>query len=140
MDTEVLAKFECRAELNRLGGEKPILMFSFYNDKGKYIGDIDCFQRLVISRGIIPEAKDDDNVCSIGKSLENGKWYGWSHRAIYGFVIGDKVKEGDCCASSGWTEEYLKTHPDPCVLPVGFEAKTEEDCKKMAVAFANSVS
>ena len=25
----------------------------------------------------------------------DGKWYGWSHRAVYGFGIGDKIKEGD---------------------------------------------
>lgn len=31
---------------------------------------------------------------SLGKS-DDGKYYGWSHRAIYGFEIGDKVKKGD---------------------------------------------
>ena len=25
----------------------------------------------------------------------DGKWYGWSHRAVYGFGVGDKVKKGD---------------------------------------------
>lgn len=140
MDTEVLEKFECRVENVKCGDDKPTLMFSFYNKEGKYIGSIDNFKRLVIKRGIFPEAFSDHSVCSIGKSIKDGKWYGWSHRAIYGFKIGDKVKEGDCCASSGWTEEYLKDHSDEQVLSVGFEAKTEEDCKKMAMAFASSVS
>lgn len=31
-----------------------------------------------------------------GKSEKDGKWYGWSHRAIYGFEIGSHVKIGDC--------------------------------------------
>ncbi len=26
-----------------------------------------------------------------GQSKYNGKWYGWSHRAIHGFKVGDKV-------------------------------------------------
>ena len=139
MNTKVIKKFECRAELSSICGDEPILMFSFYNDKGKYIGDMESFETLIIKRKIFPETFDDNNVCSIGKS-EDGKWYGWSHRAIYGFKIGDTVKDGDCCATSGWTDEYLKDHPDDKPLPVGFEAKTEEDCKKMAIAFASNVS
>jgi hypothetical protein len=31
---------------------------------------------------------------SVGKGSD-GKWYGWSHRAVWGFGIGDKVKKGD---------------------------------------------
>ena len=140
MKTIVKKSFECRAELNSFDDtDDPILMFSFYNEKGKYIGDIKSFEYLVIKRGIFPETYNDNKVCSIGKS-KDGKWYGWSHRAIYGFQIGDIVKEGDCCTSSGWTEEYLKDHPDDKPLPVGFEAKSEYDCKKMAIAFASSVS
>lgn len=140
MDTKVIQKFECRAEDVCVEDDKPILMFSFYNHKGKYIGDIDNFTNIVVKKGIFPEVFDDNKVCSIGKSEKDGKWYGWSHRAIYGFQIGDTVKKGDCCAESGWTKEYLKTHPDLYVLPIGFIAKTEEGCKKMAIAFANSVS
>lgn len=62
---------------------------------------------------------------SIGWSEKEQKFYGWSHRAIYGFKIGDVVKKGHC------GEEYLG---------VGFKAKTKEDCMKMAVAFSKSVS
>ena len=140
MNTKVIASFECRKEMNSCGGDKPIEMYSFYNKEGKYIGNIDDFQRLVIEKGIEPETYDNNGVCSIGKSTKDGKLYGWSHRAIYGFKIGDTVKEGDCCALSGWTDEYLKDHPDDKPLPIGFKAKTEEDCKKMAIAFASSVS
>ncbi len=57
-----------------------------------------------------------------------------------GFGIGDVVKEGDCTNSSGWTEEYLIQHPEcSLALPVGFEAKTLKDAKRMAIAFAESV-
>lgn len=32
----------------------------------------------------------------VGFSLKDGKWYGWSHRAIYGFKIGSTCNKGDC--------------------------------------------
>jgi len=140
MDTKIIATFECRKESNSMGSDMPVTMYCFYNKDNKYIGIVEDFKRLVIEKGIEPEAMDNNKVCSIGRSTKDGKWYGWSHRAIYGFQIGDKVKNGDCCASSGWTDEYLKDHPDDKPLPVGFEAKTEADCKKMAIAFASSVS
>lgn len=41
---------------------------------------------------------------------------------------------------SGWTEDYLIAHPeDDISLPVGFTAKTIDDAKQMAMAFAESV-
>jgi len=32
----------------------------------------------------------------VGFSPKDKKWYGWSHRAIYGFEIGSTCKKGDC--------------------------------------------
>ena len=120
--------------------QQPCEMESFYSKDGGYIGRWDDFEKLVMKRGINPEkANVRDNVCSIGKSRHDGKWYGWSHRAIYGFSIGDTVKEGDCCAMCGTLEEFRTSENDKS-LPVGFVAKTEEDCKRMAIAFADSVS
>jgi hypothetical protein len=123
--------------------ENPTLMVSVYTEQGDYIGSFDNMTMGLLSKyGILPEkAEPSNNVCSIGKSLKNGKWYGWSHRAICGFSIGDTVKDGDCCASPGVTDEYLKDHPEADLsLPIGFVAKTEEDCKRMAIAFADNVS
>ena len=124
---------------------EPIWMATAFNSKGEYIGDLDWLQRL-IKKGIIPEVisskkKNKDQPCSIGRSVLDGKWYGWSHRAIHGFEVGDKVKKGDCCASSGLIDSYLKKHPELDVsLPVGFVAKKIKDTKRMAIAFADSVS
>ena len=54
---------------------------------------------------------------------------------------GDVVEEGDCAASSGWIPEYLAEHPEEDrSLPVGFIAKSLADCKRMAIAFTDSVS
>ncbi len=128
-----------------------VSMISAFTPKEEYIGDIDWAIKLH-EKGIIPEVmpqkKGNKKVnggagctCSIGFCEKENKWYGWSHRAMFGFGIGDKVKKGDCTNSSGWTEEYLKDHPEEDYsLPVGFEAKTIKDAKKMASAFADSVS
>ena len=63
---------------------------------GSYIGDLKTAQRLD-EMGITPErAKPDHNVASIGISDIDGKHYGWSHRAIWGFKPGDAIKKGDC--------------------------------------------
>lgn len=123
-------------------GCENFLIKSAYTPNGDYIGDPKTAYRLVRKRGIQPEkASEQHNVCSIGFSPSEQKWYGWSHRAIYGFGIGDVVKEGDCTALSGWTAEYLAEHPEEDrSLPVGFTAKTLEDARRMAVAFAECVS
>lgn len=97
----------------------------------------------LLQQGIrdVQKSQDNHKVCSIGFHPEKQKWYGWSHRAMYGFGVGDVVSEGDCCASSGWTEEYLKEHPEEDIsLPIGFKAYTLRDAKCMAMAFAESIS
>jgi len=117
-------------------------MTSAYTHGGLYIGESKMAYILCKKKGIKPElSAPKHNVCSIGFSQTEQKWYGWSHRAIYGFSVGDEVKEGDCCAVSGWVEDYLEEHPEEDKsLPIGFKAETLEDAKKMAVAFAESVS
>ena len=128
-----------------------LVMKSAYTvPEGHYIGNSRWAHRLIVKRGIKPQPRkpacpdannDRGRICSIGFSEQAQKWYGWSHRAIYGFKVGDVVKKGDCTAISGWTDEYLKEHPEEdSSLPVGFVAKTLEDCKLMAIAFAESVS
>ena len=113
-----------------------------YTLAGQYIGTPDVAAFLCGKRGIAPETiTPNGKVCCIGFSGRDQKWYGWSHRAIYGFKIGDVAAEGDCVCSSGWTDAYLAEHPeDDLSLPVGFEAKTLDDAKRMAIAFAESVS
>lgn len=133
--------YELRKELTKFGGDKAIPMLSAYNLNGDYIGNAKTAYFLCRKKGIKPElAGHNGKVCCIGFCKKEQKWYGWSHRAIFGFGIGDIVKEGDCTASSGWTEECLKEHPDwNLSLPVGFEANTLDDAKRMAIAFADSV-
>ena len=37
------------------------------------------------------------------------KWYGWSHRAIFGFGISSKVKVGDCGFEPGNKKEFIES-------------------------------
>ena len=50
----------------------------------------------------------------IGFNPEEQKWYGWSHRAIFGFGIGSKVKKGDCAYTADSVDELFDsvTVPD----------------------------
>ncbi len=136
------AGYEVRTEEVTYSGNEPFISKTAYTLSGDYIGRSVWAHRLVIKRGIIPEKiSPSDNVCSIGFCENEQKWYGWSHRAIYGFGVGDTVKEGDCTASSGWIDEYLEEHPEKDrSLSVGFTAQSLNDAKTMAIAFADSVS
>jgi len=126
---------------NFISQPSDVIVKTAYTVTGDYIGDPKSAHYLIVKKGIKPEKISPDmNVCSIGFCEKEQKWYGWSHRAIFGFGIGDKVSEGDCTASSGWTDEYLREHPEEDTsLPTGFTAWDLEDCKKMAIAFAHSV-
>ena len=113
-----------------------------YTPNGDLIGDPKLAKFICDKMGIKPEKADSSHkVCSIGFSEKEKKWYGWSHRAIHGFKIGDVVDSKDhLCATSGWTDDYLKEHPEEDLsLPVGFVARTIDDCKRMAIAFADAV-
>ncbi len=136
--------YEVRAEEVWLDGDDDgkVVMRSAYTLSGAYIGDSVWAHRLIVQRGIMPELRSPKHsVCSIGFSEAEQKWYGWSHRALYGFGIGSVAKKGDVVTMPGLTEEYLKEHPEEDKsLSIGFEAKTLDDAKRMAIAFAEGVS
>lgn len=80
---------------------------SAYNATGAYIGD-ESFAKELERRGIIPElAHPDNKVCSVGFCEKEQKWYGWSHRAIFGFGIGSEVKKGDCAYIPANKEDFI---------------------------------
>ncbi len=69
------------------------------------------------------KTKEHHTVHSIGKAEADGKWYGWSHRAIAGFGVGDTVKADTCGNTQG---EYV--------------IKTDDQAKETAINFANDVA
>jgi len=46
----------------------------------------------------------------VGFSPKEGKWYGWSHRAIFGFEIGSTCKKGNCHYTASTPEEMIDDH------------------------------
>ena len=104
-------------EIEVVPGE-PKMTAAFSLKDGGYIGLEDDAKRLE-ERGIVPELREPDHgACSIGFCEKEQKWYGWSHRAMYGFGLGSEVKHGDCayvpkdmddarrCAIEFWTEDH----------------------------------
>jgi len=125
LSTEARNGMSYRREIWSMGGNDPVEMEAVYNAHGVYVGD-KATADFLADKGILPEPRTEhSSVCSIGFSHKDQKWYGWSHRAIHGFAIGDVVKDGDCACEG---------------LPVGFEAKTLDEAKQIAMAFAASVS
>jgi hypothetical protein len=66
-----------------------------YTPEGYYIGESRWAYRLVKRKGLTDlQPRREHAVCSLGFSEAEQKWYGWSHRAIYGFGVGAVCKEG----------------------------------------------
>lgn len=78
-------------------------------------------QKFLEKHGI--ETKD----FGFGYSEKEEKWYGWTHRGIYGFKVGDVVKEEDVVVGTDG-------------IKVGFKAKTLDDCKRLAKAYSKALS
>lgn len=63
-----------------------------FTPSGDHIGGPDMVKHLITLRGIAPEKRRrESSTCSIGYSKRRKAYYGWSHRAICGFRIGDKI-------------------------------------------------
>lgn len=112
-----------------------------FNKKGDYVfpkdGNSKCCLHQEYDKGLLRFFAEHgitkimsaygNEVPSLGYSASEKKWYGWSHRAIYGFKVGDKIKKGTC----GY-EEMKKRG----LLNI----KTEEQAKEVAKIFAEDVS
>lgn len=117
---------------SEFGGDGDLEMVNCYSaDSGHWIGDAKMARFLCIKRGLVNVQKANPKhcVCSIGFNKSEQKWYGWSHRAICGFGVGDMIFEenyGD--DTTIFTEHGIK--------PV----KNMVDAKVAAVNFAAYVS
>jgi hypothetical protein len=89
---------------------EPLEMSVAYNHKGDYIGNPKEAYYLCVKRGILPEPIDGSQICSIGYCKKDRKWYGWSHRALFGFKTGSKVKIGDCGFTPSNREEFIEAY------------------------------
>lgn len=76
----------------------------------------------------------DELTHGIGFSPKDKKWYGWSHRAIYGFSIGSECKKGDCHYIGSDLKEQEEAAilfwSDECHLDVKSNGVIEDDGEK----------
>ena len=119
---------------------------------GSYIGTpFDVF-KFVTYFGIkdFYRSHPDNKVASIGFAPEKERWYGWSHRAIYSFGIGDKIKYNDdlLILSHGWIEgcpeyeeekkqiQYVKSMFKEGILKI----ENLQQARFLAIRFADSIA
>ena len=104
---EVLTHFEDKPKGHTF------VMKTAYTPSGDYIGNPKDAYRLCKKRGIVPELIDSNHsVCSIGFCEKEQKWYGWSHRAIYGFTNNSTCEIGSCHYQPDNKEDFIKD----CIL------------------------
>ena len=66
---------------------------------------------MYLKKGIteqLQSSSESGNTVSMGFNPEENKWYGWSHRAIYGFTIRSKCEIGNCHYRAANKEDYAK--------------------------------
>lgn len=97
------------------------------NKGGNYIGDPSMAEALCGKHGIAPECRDPDVACAFGWSEKKQKYFGWSHRALVGFSIGDKVFDADC-------DEGL-----PFIERGKVDIKDKDDARLAAMRFAEYI-
>lgn len=67
---------------------------------------------FLLKKGITEQIQDgygEPKVSCIGFNTVEQKWYGWSHRAIFGFRIGSLCKIGDCGFNPSNEEEFSES-------------------------------
>ena len=104
---EVKNKMTLDKCLINLVNEQQHHVMVYHNDE--YVGDLRWAYDL-IKRGIYdPKPLGKGGTCCYGKSDLDGKWYGWSHRAMYGFTVGSTVKKGDCAYFPKNEDDYMES-------------------------------
>jgi len=114
------------------GGNGKLEMLNAYNENGDWIGDSKTAKHLSDKFKIkqFEKVSPKHSVCSIGYSPTSKKWYGWSHRAICGFKIGDKL----------FDEYFSNDDKTPFIKHGSKDIKTLEDAKLAASRFSRYVS
>ncbi len=93
---------------------------------GSYIGEKNTMKNL-LKIGVTEkiQSRIGASISVIGFNPTKKKWYGWSHRAILGFGIGDK--------------SFQEPKTDSIPYKNGPKITTLAEAKKSALAFSNSV-
>jgi len=79
------------------GSPEMTLTIAYALDGGQ-IGELERAEYLITERGILPERREREGpseTANVGFCEREQKWYGWSHRAICSFGIGDRLFDDD---------------------------------------------
>lgn len=68
--------------------------------------DLEYLFKKGITEQIQNHNNNKENTANIGFNPVEQKWYGWSHRAIFGFGIGSECKKGNCCYEPANKEDF----------------------------------
>lgn len=90
------------SEEDAAGGSDMVMRSAFTTDGGHYVGSPKWAYMIFRTKGLSdvqpsrPVGDIDANggfgyTCSVGYSRLEEKWFGWSHRAMYGFGVGSNV-------------------------------------------------
>ena len=146
--------FDLVEEEWRLAGTDPTVMEVYRTKDGAFIecrhrGKRPNLIKHIARLGIWAEpGTQGSDICTIGKSDVDGRWYGWSHRAIQSFGLGDKIFEerfnsSKMCRSCK-KGEACEGRPCPSSIPFREHGrrtvKTDADAKQAATNFANYIS
>ena len=97
-----------------------IIVKSAYTPNGDYIGNSEVAHFLCVKKGIKPEkiSPSNNKVCSIGFCEAEQKWYGWSHRAIFGFGLEKANQEIESWGEAS-TRQSVRPRGDSSVSATG---------------------
>lgn len=113
------------------GGNNLEMVNCYAQENGHWISDARMARFLCKKKGLrqIQKSSSGHCVASIGFHEEQQKWYGWSHRTICGFGVGDKIFE----ERYGDDNTIFVKHGKVTI-------KTMQDAKKAAKRFSGYVS
>ncbi len=83
--------------------------------RGDYItleGMEDKYGEFLIRLVFVSSTWEAGKPINIGFNVDEQKWYGWSHRAAFGFGIGSECKKGDCHYMPVDKDDFLRSMID----------------------------
>jgi hypothetical protein len=109
LSSEIEYPFIIQKEKIEIGGDITILEVVYTVDGFYYVGATDQKDWLIesgITEQIQPSNGETLCTCSIGFNPTKQQWFGFSHRASYGFGIGSEVRFGDCAYKPKDIEDF----------------------------------
>jgi hypothetical protein len=119
---------------------------------GSYLARVGMENSLnfLLKAGVTDQIQDgygEPTTSCIGFNPTEQKWYGWSHRAIFGFGIGSECKKGDCGYEADnkenfaqscldfWGDKEYSIGDDKFEFGVGLDCMGEKEVKGVFISY-----